>query len=74
MANNATVQIHRDLKARLKTMKLHPQESYNEVIWRIVEDLEDTSPAALRRYDKILKEVKAGKFKTLDQVRHEWGL
>ena len=74
MANTTTVQIDRTLKARLDRMKLHPRESYNEVLQRILEDLEDINPAALRRYDEILKQVKAGKFKTDEQVRREWGL
>lgn len=74
MSNTTTVQIDRELKARLDAMKLHSRESYNDVLIRILEDLEDINPAALRRYDEILKQVKAGKFKTHEQVRREWGL
>jgi predicted transcriptional regulator len=72
--NTTTVQIDRDLKARLDRMKIHSRESYNDVLERLLEDLEDISPAALRRYEEIAKQVKAGKFKTHEQVRREWGL
>ena len=74
MAATTTVQIHKDVKARLDSMKLHSRESYNDVLVRILEDLEDISPAAMRRYDEILKQVRAGKFKTDEHVRREWGL
>lgn len=74
MANTTTVQINRDLKARLDAMKLHQRETYNDVLERILEDLEDISPAAFRRYEEIAKQVKAGKFKTHEQVKSEWGL
>ena len=74
MSNTTTVQIHRDLKARLDAMKLHKRETYNDVLERILEDLEDISPEAMRRYDQIAKQVKAGKFKTHEQVKREWGL
>lgn len=74
MSNTTTVQIDRQLKARLEAMKLHSRESYNDVLLRILEDLEDINPAALRRYDEILKQVKAGKYKTDEQLRRELGL
>lgn len=74
MSNTTTVQIDRGLKARLDAMKLHSRESYNDVLLRILEDLEDINPAALRRYEEILKQVKAGKYKTDEQLRREWGL
>ena len=74
MSTTTTVQIERSLKARLDKMKLHSRESYNDVLERILEDLEDISPAALRRYDEISKQVKAGKYKTHEQVKRELGL
>ena len=74
MSDMTTVQIRRDLKARLDAMKVHGRETYNDVLERILEDLEDISPEAMRRYDEIAKQVKAGKFKTNEQAKREWGL
>lgn len=74
MSDTTTVQIKRDLKAKLDAMKIHQRETYNDVLERILEDLEDISPAAFRRYEEIAKQVKAGKYKTHAQVRREWGL
>jgi len=74
MSTTTTVQIDRQLKARLDRMKLHSRESYNDVLERLLEDLEEISPADLRRYDEISKQVKAGKYKTHEQVKKEMGL
>jgi predicted transcriptional regulator len=74
MSTTTTVQIDRSLKARLDNMKLHSRESYNDVLERILEDLEDISPAALRRYDEISRQVKAGKYKAHEQLKRELGL
>lgn len=74
MPNTTTVQIDRKLKARLDTMKIHSRETYNDVLERLLEDLEEISPADLRRYEEISKQVKAGKYKTHEQVKREFGL
>jgi predicted transcriptional regulator len=74
MSNTTTVQVERKLKARLDTMKIHSRESYNDVLERLLEDLEEIRPADLRRYEEISKQVKAGKYKTHEQVKREMGL
>lgn len=74
MAQTTTVQVHRDVKAKIDAMKIHHRESFNDVLERILEDLEDISPEAMRRYDEIVKQVKAGKFKTNEEAKREWGL
>ena len=74
MPDTTTVQIDRKLKARLDTMKLHSRESYNDVLERILEDLDDISPTALRRYEAISRQVKAGKYRTHEQLKRELGL
>ncbi len=68
------ITISLETAARLRALKRHPRESYNDVIVRLLEDYEDSSPEALRRYAAIVKEVKSGKFNTNDQIRTEWGL
>jgi hypothetical protein len=74
MSGTTTVQVRREIKAKIDAMKLHHRESFNDVLERILEDLEDISPEAMRRYGEIMKEVKAGKFKTNEQAKREWGL
>jgi hypothetical protein len=74
MADTTTVQIRREVKERLDAMKIHPRESYNDILQRILEDLEAINPEAMARYDEIMRQVRKGKFTTDDDLRRELGL
>ena len=81
-----TIQIDNELKERLNRLKIHPRESYNDLISRLVdsyspevasresliETLEILSdPEMMRRIARGLEDIKAGKVKTLDQISKE---
>ena len=81
-----TVQIDNEVKERLNRLKIHPRESYNDLISRLVdsyspevasresliETLEILSdPEMMRRIARGLEDIKAGKVKTLDQISKE---
>ena len=81
-----TVQIDNELKERLNRLKIHPRESYNDLISRLVdsyspevasresliETLEILSdPEMMRRIARGLEDIKAGRVKTLDQISKE---
>ena len=81
-----TVQIDDDLKKRLNLLKIHPRESYNDLISRLidsyspetasrdslVETIEVLSDVELMRgIARGLDDIKAGRIKTLDQVSRE---
>jgi predicted DNA-binding protein len=72
MPKMVRIRISVETRDRLRAMKRHPRETYGEVIERLLDDYEDTSPAALRRYDRIAKEVRAGEFKTNEEVKRAW--
>lgn len=74
MTATTTVQIPVTMKARLNEMKIHPRETYADVLERILEDLEELGPETRRAVEKSRREMKAGKFKTLDEVKRELGL
>lgn len=74
MSETTTVQVHRDVKARLDAMRLHPRESYNDILERLLEDLEAINPKAMARYDEIMRQVRKGKFTTDHDLRRELGL
>jgi BMFP domain-containing protein YqiC len=74
MGSTTTVQIPLTLKARLDAMKIHPRETYADVLERILEDLDALGPATQRAVEKSRREFKAGKFKTLDEVKREMRL
>ena len=81
-----TVQIDDDLKKRLNLLKIHPRESYNDLISRLIdsyspetasrdsliETIEVLSDAELMRgIARGLNDIKTGRIKTLDQVSRE---
>src|SRR2546422_7770301 len=64
-----TVQLTRELKKVLDAMKLHRRESYNDVLERLVEDLQELNAETKRELERAVKEIEAGKFRTHKQVK-----
>ena len=69
-----TIQVDRALKERLDAMKLHPRESYGEVLERILEDLRELNERTKREIERAVRATQAGKSKAHDEVRAEMGL
>ena len=70
-----TIQISRELLNKLRLMKMHSKESYEDIIWDLLEDrmeLSKETKKSLAEYEKNVKKGKV-KFKTLDQVKKELG-
>ena len=74
MGSTNAVQLNRRLKARLDALKSHPRETYNDLLERILEDLEELSPEVKRAADRARRDIKAGKYKTHQQLKRELGL
>lgn len=68
-----TIQLTSKLKKALESMKLHPRETYNDVLERILEDLSELNEETKREIEQAVKEIEAGKFKTHEQVKAEMG-
>jgi predicted transcriptional regulator len=68
-----TIQISVGLKAWLRALKLHPKEPYAHVIDRLIEDAEELSPQTRRDIAKSLRDFKAGRFVTLEEVERKTG-
>ena len=81
-----TIQIDNELKERLNRLKIHPRESYNDLISRLIdsyspevasrESLVETieilsDPEMMRGIARGLEDIKAGRSKTLDQISKE---
>lgn len=73
-ADTTTIKIKIPLKKRLDSLKIHPRESYSEVIGRLVEmaiDDEPLSDATIKAIEESLDDIKMGRTYTLEQVRSE---
>jgi len=72
--DTTTIKIKIPLKNRLDSLKIHPRESYTDVIGRLVEmavDDEPLSDATIRAIEESLEDIKKGRVYTLEQVMSE---
>ena len=68
-----TIQLSKEIKKTLESMKLHPRETYEEVLERILEDLRELSEETKRVIAQAIREIKAGKYRTHEQLKSEMG-
>jgi len=68
-----TIQLSKEIKKTLESMKLHPRETYEEVLERILEDLRELSEQTKKEVEQAIREIKAGKYRTHEQLRSEMG-
>jgi len=69
-----TIQISTELKDRLSQMKMFDSESYEDLIWDLLEDRMELSEETKRELRDAEADFKAGRVHTLAQVKKELGL
>ena len=69
-----TIQVSEELVNVLKKRKLSKKESYEEVIWDLLEDTEALSEETLQEIALARQQIKDGKVFTHEQVKKELGL
>ncbi len=69
-----TIQVSEELKSELEKRKLSKGETYEDVVWDLIEDTKELSEQALKDIEKSRADYKAGRFKTLAQIKKEHGL
>ena len=69
-----TIQVSAELLNNLKEQKLYDKESYEEVIWDLLEDRMELSEQTKRNIKQSEKEFKEGKFISHEQLKKELDL
>lgn len=67
-----TIQIDKKVRDKLKQLKIHPRESYNNVIERLIElrtDEGELSEDTIRDIEKSLEDVRAGRTLSMNEVK-----
>lgn len=64
-----TIQVSTELQKALQEKKLYEKESYEEVIWDLLEDTMELSEETKRNMAEARKEIAEGKFYTLEEVK-----
>jgi predicted CopG family antitoxin len=70
---DTTIQISKDLLENLKAMKIHDKESYEDLIWDLIEDRMEFSEETKKNIAKSEKEIKEGKTISLEQLKRKLG-
>ncbi|MBE0521261.1 MAG: hypothetical protein IBX39_03215 [Candidatus Methanoperedenaceae archaeon] len=69
-----SIQISEGLQKELIKRKLFEKETYEAVIWGLVEDSQELSEQTKKEIASARAEIKAGKSYTLAEVKKELGL
>jgi hypothetical protein len=71
---DTSIQISKRLQKELLKRKFFEKETYEEVIWGMIEDNEELNAQTKKELAKARAEIKAGKVYTLAKVKKELGL
>lgn len=69
-----TIQISKELQNTLKKRKFLQSESYEELIWNLLEDSMELNEETRKAIEQARKDFKKGKYYALEQVEKEAGL
>jgi hypothetical protein len=68
-----TIQLDKVTKDKLKKLKIHPRESYNKVIERLLAfrtDEGELSEQTIKEIEQSLEDIRAGRTLSMKQVKH----
>ena len=71
---DTTIQISKRLQKELLKRKFFNKETYEEIIWDMIEDNEELNAQTKKELAESRAEIKAGKVHTLGKVKKELGL
>lgn len=74
MAMATTIQVSGKLVSTLKQRKLYDKESYEEVIWDLIEDSQELNEETKKAVEEARAQIKIGKFLTHDEVKKKLGI
>ena len=69
-----TIQISNKLLEQLKNRKMYGKESYEEVIWDLIEDTLELSEETKKHIEQARKDIKEGRVYTHEQIKKELGI
>jgi predicted transcriptional regulator len=69
-----TIQISEELQSKLAKRKMYERETYEEIIWDLLEDTMEISEETRKEIGEAREDVKKGRVYTLEQVKKEAGL
>lgn len=68
-----TIQIREDIKLILTQMKLFERETYNDVLERLIEDVQEINKKTKKEIESAINEINSGKYITHEELAKEMG-
>ncbi len=68
-----TIQLKETTKDKLDKMKLYRQETYNDVLERLIEDVSDLNVKTREELESAIKDIESGKWVSLEKLAKELG-
>lgn len=68
-----TIQLRETTKDKLDKMKLYRQETYNDVLERLIEDVSDLNLKTREELESAIKDIESGKWVSLEKLAKELG-
>ena len=69
-----SIQVSKELLTKLQMMKMHVKESYENIIWDLIEDRMEFSDETKKNIKQSEKEFKQGKTTSLEEVKKKLGV
>jgi len=69
-----TIQVSNKLMDQLKNRKMYDKESYEDIIWDLLEDSMELSEETKKHLESARKDIKEGRVYTHEQIKKELGI
>ena len=69
-----SIRISKRLLTILQSMKTHPKESYEEIIWEAIEPHLELNDRTKKEIEESIREYERGEYYTLDELEEKYGL
>lgn len=72
-----TIQLRPETKSRLDDLKIHPRETYDETLNRLLDmayDPEPLSEESMKKIEEAFEDIRAGRVRPFEEYAQEQGL
>jgi predicted transcriptional regulator len=69
-----TIQVSKELLGTLKAMKMYEKESYENILWDLIEDRMEFSEQTKKNIAIAEKDIAEGRVVSLEQIKKELGM
>jgi len=73
MAENTSIQIEKETKYKLDSLKMSKRDTYNDIIENLLEDSLELSEETLKEIQETIEEYKQGQTSSLEEVKRQLG-